>query len=113
MTNDDDQESNINLLMEWPEGRKLLIVTNREPYVHKYNAGREVVCSIPAGGVTAALDPVMQDLNGLWVAWGSGDADKAVVDSRNKVAVPPVRPKYKLKREIGRASCRERVFRTV
>ena len=33
--------------------------------------------SQPAGGLTAALDPIMQACHGTWVAWGSGSADRA------------------------------------
>ncbi len=53
---------------------------------------------IPASGLTVALDPVMQACGGTWIAHGSGDADKEVVDSANKVSVPPDNPKYSLKR---------------
>jgi len=39
----------------------------------------------------------MQECKGLWIAWGSGDADFQVCDSENKVLVPE-KPKYTLKR---------------
>jgi trehalose-6-phosphate synthase len=45
-----------------------------------------------------ALDPVMQACGGTWIAHGSGDADKEVVNSENKVNVPPENPMYSLKR---------------
>ncbi len=35
---------------------------------------------------------------GTWVAWGSGDADREVVDSHDRVAVPPENPEYTLRR---------------
>jgi trehalose 6-phosphate synthase len=74
-----------------------IVVSNREPYIHTYS-GREVVCHVPASGLTVALDPVMQSCGGTWVAHGSGDADWEVVDSENKVGVPPENPSYSLKR---------------
>jgi len=40
----------------------------------------------------------MQACEGTWVAQGSGDADKEVVDKDNKVGVPPEDPRYSLKR---------------
>ncbi|MEW5945628.1 MAG: trehalose-6-phosphate synthase [bacterium] len=85
-------------VVAWKRGRNLIIVTNREPYVHTYADGDEISCSIPTGGVTAALDPVMQDVGGTWIAWGSGGADADKVDSGDRVGVPPLRPKYLLRR---------------
>ncbi|MEK7747165.1 MAG: hypothetical protein AAB576_10900, partial [Elusimicrobiota bacterium] len=40
-------------------GQPLVIVSNREPYMHRYK-GREVEVIIPAGGVVTALDPLMR-----------------------------------------------------
>jgi trehalose 6-phosphate synthase len=40
----------------------------------------------------------MRASKGTWVAYGSGDADKKVVDSRGRVAVPPEKPEYTLRR---------------
>jgi trehalose 6-phosphate synthase len=53
---------------------------------------------VPASGLTVALDPVMRACGGTWIAHGSGDADKEVVDKDNKVSVPPNEPRYSLKR---------------
>ena len=52
----------------------------------------------PAGGLTSALDPLMQALGGMWVAWGSGEADAAAVDGSHRVQVPPENPSYTLRR---------------
>ncbi len=77
--------------------RQLIVVSNREPYIHqKGRRGLEV--ESPAGGLVAALDPVLQAVGGVWVAWGSGDADFEVVDSHDRVRVPPVAPQYTLRR---------------
>ena len=48
--------------------------------------------SQPAGGLTSALDPVMQACHGTWVAWGSGSADRQAVDAEDHVQVPPQTP---------------------
>jgi trehalose 6-phosphate synthase len=74
-----------------------MVVSNREPYIHNY-LGEKIQCVVPPSGLTVALDPVMQACGGVWVAHGSGDADKEVVDKNNKVGVPPGDPKYSLKR---------------
>src|SRR3712207_5986213 len=52
----------------------------------------------PAGGLTSALDPLLQALGGMWVAWGSGEADADAVDADNRVRVPPENPSYTLRR---------------
>jgi len=60
--------------------------------------GAEVRCEQPASGMVSALDPVLRACNGLWVAHGSGSADRLTVDRDDRVAVPPDNPQYTLKR---------------
>jgi trehalose-6-phosphate synthase len=74
-----------------------IVVSNREPYIHTFN-GNEITLQIPASGLTVALDPVLRACGGVWIAHGSGSADRKVVDKNGKVAVPPEDPRYKLKR---------------
>jgi trehalose 6-phosphate synthase len=74
------------------------VVSNREPYRHEYDDDGAVEVDRPTGGLTAGLDPVMQQLGGTWTAWGDGDADFAVSDDGNAVAVPPEAPAYTLQR---------------
>lgn len=76
---------------------KVVVVANREPYIHVYQ-DEGIQCLRPASGLTTALDPVMRACGGVWVAHGSGDADRAVVDGRDCVAVPPEAPAYSLRR---------------
>lgn len=78
-------------------GTRLVVVSNREPYAHVYAQGR-VVCERPASGMASALDPVLRACGGLWVAHGSGAADRLVVDAQGRVPVPPEDPRYLLKR---------------
>ncbi len=74
-----------------------IVVSNREPYVHTMSGG-EIQCTRPVGGLTEALDPVMRASGGTWVAQGTGDADKKVVGEHNRIAVPPEKPEYTLRR---------------
>jgi trehalose 6-phosphate synthase len=76
---------------------RLVVVANREPYIHTYAGGR-VVCERPASGLTSALDPVLRACGGLWVAHGSGMADRLTTDCHGRVQVPPDNPCYTLKR---------------
>jgi trehalose-6-phosphate synthase len=76
---------------------KFLVVSNREPYIHTY-AENGIQSMTPASGMTVALDPVMKACNGIWLAHGSGEADREVVDDRDHVQVPPENPSYTLRR---------------
>ena len=78
-------------------GRKLVVVSNREPYSHIRREG-VIQWTRNAGGLTVALDAVMQALGGVWVAHGSGNADRATVDEHDHVGCPPDRPRYSLRR---------------
>jgi alpha,alpha-trehalose-phosphate synthase [UDP-forming] len=75
----------------------VIVVSNREPYEHRWHKG-QLVCQRTAGGLTSALDPVLQRLGGTWVAWGSGEADREAVGQEHIVAVPPESPTYCLHR---------------
>ncbi|MDE2312070.1 MAG: trehalose-6-phosphate synthase [Patescibacteria group bacterium] len=77
--------------------RKIFVVSNREPYAHK-KVKNEIQWDVPASGMVTALEPVMEACGGLWLAHGSGSADKLTVDKDNKIQVPPDDPKYTLKR---------------
>lgn len=79
--------------------RQLILVSNRQPYRHTTTDGGETpVVDRPTGGVTSALDPVMQRVGGTWIAWGDGERDSEVVDSAGRLGVPPEDPSYVLKR---------------
>jgi trehalose 6-phosphate synthase len=78
-------------------GARLVVVANREPYIH-VRQGDVLQCMRPASGVTTALDPVMRACGGVWVAHGSGNGDRLAVDHRGRVAVPPEDPRYTLRR---------------
>ncbi|MEW6736703.1 MAG: trehalose-6-phosphate synthase [Acidobacteriota bacterium] len=79
------------------EGRRLFVVSNREPYIH-VKKGQEIECMIPAGGLVAALDPVLRACGGVWIAHGSGSADRETSDQQGRLQVPPSEPLYTLKR---------------
>jgi trehalose 6-phosphate synthase len=85
------------LLHEELPGTQVMVVSNREPYIHNRKNG-EVELQIPASGLVAAVEPVMRACGGTWVAHGSGTADKDMVDYADHVAVPPNAPAYTLRR---------------
>jgi len=79
------------------EGRPFFAVSNREPYIHQYKSGY-IETIVPASGLVTAMEPILCASNGTWIAQGSGDADRATADERNRVSVPPGDPKYTLRR---------------
>ena len=78
--------------------RSILVVSNREPYLHSRAEGGDIRWSPTPGGVSVALDALMRERGGVWIAHGAGDADAEVVDARDRVAVPPDHPSYLLRR---------------
>ncbi|HVT83921.1 MAG TPA: trehalose-6-phosphate synthase [Chitinophagaceae bacterium] len=79
------------------EDKKLVVVSNREPYMH-IHSGKEIKCIMPASGMITAMEPVLKACGGLWIASGTGDADKETVDKNDKLKVPPEEPSYTLRR---------------
>ncbi len=85
------------LLTSKLQGQKVILVSNREPYIHHYVGGR-IECYQPASGMASALDPVMRASGGTWVAHGSGEADREMVDAHDRVRMPPEDPSFTLRR---------------
>jgi trehalose 6-phosphate synthase len=91
---------------------QLIVVGNREPYIHLRRVrepkwwsrllgakpSEDITWMRPASGVVTALDPVMRACGGTWVAHGSGTADVEASDANGRVRVPPDRPSYTLRR---------------
>jgi trehalose 6-phosphate synthase len=78
-------------------GQEVIVVSNREPYIH-VRQGDAIVVRRPASGLVTALEPVMRACSGTWIAHGSGSADREVVDDRDRVGVPRDNPAYQLRR---------------
>jgi trehalose 6-phosphate synthase len=78
-------------------GQDVIIVSNREPYIHT-REGDKLRVQRPASGLVTAVEPVMRACSGTWIAHGSGSADREVVDRHDRVAVPIDDPAYQLRR---------------
>jgi trehalose-6-phosphate synthase len=76
---------------------KIIVVSNREPYIHNC-VPEGPSLQTPASGLVAAVEPVMRACGGVWVAHGSGSADRETVDSHDRIRVPPSSPAYTLRR---------------
>jgi len=74
----------------------LIVVSNRQPYIHNLIDG-DLRYVVPSGGLITALDPLMQECGGSWVAHGGGNGDWYAVDDKNRVMVPPDDPRYTMR----------------
>jgi len=84
-------------LVSLGDAHQIIVVSNREPYLHQWREGKPQVV-VPAGGLVTALDPVLQACGGVWIAHGSGDADHDTADPEGRLTVPPGDASYTLKR---------------
>jgi alpha,alpha-trehalose-phosphate synthase [UDP-forming] len=76
----------------------LVVVSNREPWMHVFEPDGTIAVKHTPGGVSVALDALMRERGGVWVAHGAGSADRVVVDENSTVDVPPEAPAYRLRR---------------
>jgi trehalose 6-phosphate synthase len=65
-------------------GERLVVVANREPYIHERR---------PDGGIG-----VMRACSGVWIAHGAGTADRETADRDSHIRVPPGEESYLLRR---------------
>ncbi|HZX94882.1 MAG TPA: trehalose-6-phosphate synthase [Myxococcales bacterium] len=86
------------LLHEHLRDEKLVMVANREPYIHERDPSGTMRVLHPASGLVTALEPVMRACSGTWVAHGSGAGDREVSDRSGRVRVPPGEESYTLRR---------------
>jgi trehalose 6-phosphate synthase len=85
-------------LVQRLHGERIVVVANREPYIHEYNKDRTIRVMHPASGLVTALEPVMLACSGVWVAHGGGSADRAAADADGRLPVPPGEKSYMLRR---------------
>lgn len=78
--------------------RKLCVISNREPFIHTKTSDGTTKILRPASGLVTGVEPILKACNGLWIAHGSGNADRENVDDNNCLRVPPENPEYELKR---------------
>lgn len=78
-------------------GQDVIVVSNREPYLH-VRQDNSIVIQRPASGLVTAVEPIMRACSGTWIAHGSGSADREVVDRHDRIQVPVEDPSYQLRR---------------
>lgn len=85
------------LLRDELAGDEIIVVSNREPYIHRREDNKINILR-PASGLVTAVEPVMRACSGTWIAHGAGSADRETVDAHDHVRVPPENPSYTLRR---------------
>jgi trehalose 6-phosphate synthase len=85
-------------LNRYLHGERVVILANREPYIHQRLEEGGIAVVHPASGLVTALEPVMRACSGVWIAHGSGSADRESSDRHGRVAVPPGEESYYLRR---------------
>lgn len=85
------------LVAERMPDANLVLLANREPYIHVRDRGG-VRVDRPASGLVTGVEPLLQACGGVWVAHGSGSADRESSDAKGRLAVPPEAPEYVLRR---------------
>ena len=79
-------------------GERLVVVANREPYIHERGTDGGIHVLHPASGLVSALEPVMRACSGVWIAHGAGSADRETADAQGHIRVPPGEESYVLRR---------------
>ncbi len=79
------------------QGERVVVLANREPYIHERSDDGIRVLH-PASGLVTALEPIMRACSGVWVAHGGGSADKETADAEGHVRVPPGEESYVVRR---------------
>ena len=80
------------------QGQRVIVVANREPRIHEWTSDGQVAVRHPASGLVTALEPVMRACSGVWVAHGSGSADRAHSDRNGRCHVSTGDAEYMLRR---------------
>ncbi|MGO9931621.1 MAG: trehalose-6-phosphate synthase [Steroidobacteraceae bacterium] len=86
------------VVRDYLHSAQVIIVSNREPYIHNFDKQHRPVVQVPASGMVTALEPIMRACSGVWVAHGAGSADRETVDQYDHIRVPPGDPSYTLRR---------------
>jgi trehalose 6-phosphate synthase len=76
----------------------VIVLANREPYAHERDGSGRPAVRRSSSGVVNAVEPLLLERGGVWVAHGSGSADRECVLDRDGINVPPGEPRYRVRR---------------
>jgi trehalose-6-phosphate synthase len=75
-------------------GDRIVVLSNREPFSTSGTARCAIKCRAVRKRARDPLEPLVQACSGVWVAHGAGTVDRAVVDRRDGLDVPPANLQY-------------------
>ena len=78
--------------------QELLVLANREPLAHEVEPDGRVSAHHSTSGLVSALEPLVRATSGVWVAHGSGSADRLTVDPQDGLDVTSSDCRYRLRR---------------
>ena len=93
-----DEPDGFDQLRELSDGTQVIVLANREPFMHERDGNGRIVVTRSASGVVNAVEPLVASCGGVWIAHGSGSADLDTVTHRDGLNVPPDAPQYRLRR---------------
>ena len=79
------------------EPRRVIVVANRAPFSHQHSGDGAIGVKQTASGLVTALEPLLAAYRGTWVAHGSGNADRLVVDEHDGLDVGTGAAGYRLR----------------
>lgn len=80
------------------ETTEVIVMANAEPFGHVTNPDGGVVVQHSTSGLVTAVEPLVRATSGVWIAHGSGSADRQTVELDDGLRVPPGAPRYRLRR---------------
>jgi trehalose 6-phosphate synthase len=86
------------ILWQQLRGERVIVVANREPRIHEWAEDGTMAVRHPESGLVTALEPVMRACSGVWVAHGSGSADRNAADRHGRFQVQSADSSYLLRR---------------
>ena len=93
--------------------RPLMVVSNREPYLHGQTESGAIAVRAATGGVAVALDALMRERGGVWIAHGAGAADRLVVDATGQDCRAARQPVVRAPSPLARGADLFRLLRRV
>jgi trehalose 6-phosphate synthase len=80
-----------------PSHQRVIVLANRAPIRHDFDAGGQVIAKRSTGGLVTALEPLVETYSGTWVAHAAGTADARHVGARGGLNVPPAKARYRVR----------------
>src|SRR5215204_270477 len=77
---------------------QLIVLSNREPFTHNWQPDGSIAATHSASGLVHAVEPLLNEKGGVWIAHGSGSADRETATEHDGLNVPPEDPRYRLRR---------------